>query len=244
KTATANLIEAHKASRATIKALRPHARVGLTNAMSDWAANAGGTPVMEYARRLREDVYLEAAADDDFVGVQTYSRTRVELPRAMGWLARAGLSVDAIEKLLVSQIAGRQAGGDLTVDPTDGVRRTQIGWEWRPQAVAATVRRVAKLLPGKPIVVTEHGVATADDKERIEFITDGLKSLHPLIGEGIPLLGYIHWSAFDNFEWAHGYAMQFGLIGVNRETQERTVKPSARFLGVIARTNKLTLPDK
>ncbi|MGZ6266404.1 MAG: family 1 glycosylhydrolase, partial [Candidatus Limnocylindrales bacterium] len=60
KTATANLIEAHKASRATIKALRPHARVGLTNAMSEWAANAGGTPVMEYARRLREDVYLEA----------------------------------------------------------------------------------------------------------------------------------------------------------------------------------------
>jgi beta-glucosidase len=244
KTATNNLIEAHKASRATIKALRPHARVGLTNAMSEWAANAGGKPVMEYARRLREDVYLEAAADDDFVGVQTYSRTRVELPRAMGWLAKAGLSVDAIEKLLVSQIAGRQAGGDLTVEPTDGVRRTQIGWEWRPQAVAATVRRVAKLLPGKPIVVTEHGVATADDKERIEFITDGLKSLHPLIGEGIPLLGYIHWSAFDNFEWAHGYAMQFGLIGVNRETQERTVKPSARFLGVIARTNKLTLPDK
>ena len=49
--------------------------------------------------------------------------------------------------------------------------------------------------------------------------------------------GYIHWSAFDNFEWASGYAMQFGLIAVDRTTQERTVKPSARFLGEVARAN-------
>jgi beta-glucosidase len=99
------------------------------------------------------------------------------------------------------------------------------------------------MLPGKPIVVTEHGVATADDTERVEFITEGLKALHPLIAEGIPLQGYVHWSAFDNFEWAYGYAMQFGLIAVDRETQVRTIKPSGRFLGDIARANKLSLPD-
>jgi len=60
--------------------------------------------------------------------------------------------------------------------------------------------------------------------------------------DGIPLKGYIHWSAFDNFEWASGYAMQFGLVAVDRETQERTIKPSARFLGEIARANRLQLP--
>jgi len=102
---------------------------------------------------------------------------------------------------------------------------------------------VAELLPGKPIVVTEHGVATNDDAERIEFITEGLKALHPLIGEGIPLRGYVHWSAFDNFEWNLGYSMKFGLIAVDRETQGRRPKPSARFLGEVARTNKLILPD-
>jgi beta-glucosidase len=102
---------------------------------------------------------------------------------------------------------------------------------------------VAELLPVKPIVVTEHGVATADDAERIEFITEGLKALHPLIGAGIPLKGYIHWSAFDNFEWAEGYGMEFGLIAVDRKTQERSPKPSAQFLGGIARRNRLKLPD-
>ena len=117
-----------------------------------------------------------------------------------------------------------------------------MGYEFRPQAVAATVRRAAQLLPGKPIVVTEHGIATADDAERVEFITEGLRSLHQVIADGIPLQGYIHWSAFDNFEWASGYAMQFGLIAVDRATQERTVKPSGRFLGEISRANRLRLP--
>ena len=118
-----------------------------------------------------------------------------------------------------------------------------MGYEFRPQAVAATVRRAAQFLPGKPILVTEHGVATANDAERIEFITEGLRSLHEVIADGIPLKGYVHWSAFDNFEWASGYAMQFGLVAVDRETQERTIKPSARFLGEIARANRLQLPE-
>jgi len=114
-----------------------------------------------------------------------------------------------------------------------------MGYEFRPQAVAATVRRVAELLPGKPIVVTEHGVATADDAERIEFISQGLAALHEVIADGIPLGGYIHWSAFDNFEWAQGYSMEFGLTAVDRATQVRTIKPSARFLGAIARSGRL-----
>ena len=242
KAATAALVEAHKLSRAAIKELRPEAKVGLTNAMQEWEANAGGAPVMNYARGLLEDVYLEAAADDDFIGVQTYTRARLELPRAAGIAAQLGLSIPAIEKLIVGRVTSwqRESGPAIGVDP--GARTTQMGYEFRPQAVAATVRRAAQFLPGKPIVVTEHGVATADDAERIEFITEGLRSLHAVIEDGIPLKGYIHWSAFDNFEWASGYGMTFGLIAVDRETQERTVKKSGRFLGEAARANRVVLP--
>jgi beta-glucosidase len=129
------------------------------------------------------------------------------------------------------------------VDPREGIRRTQMGYEYRPEAVAATVRRVSEVLPGKPIVVTEHGVAAADDAERIEFIDRGLVALHKTIEDGIPLRGYVHWGAFDNFEWASGYDMQFGLIGVDRATQVRTPKPSAGHLGEIARANKLVAAE-
>jgi beta-glucosidase len=237
--ATEGIIAGHRQARAAVKQLRPGAKVGQTHAMQEWESNPGGRAAMEYARRMMEDVFLDASKEDDFIGVQTYTRKRIELPRAVGWLTKAAVSVDVLEKMIVSQVVGVTNGGG---DQSDGVRRTQMGWEWRPQAVAATVARVAELLPGKPIVVTEHGVATTDDAARIEFITDGLKALHALIGQGIPLQGYIHWSAFDNFEWAMGYAPEFGLIAVDRATQERTVKPSARFLGAVARKNALTLP--
>ena len=80
KAATAALVAAHKAARAAIKEMRPEAKVGLTNAMQEWESNAGGAPTMKYARRLMEDVFLEAAVDDDFIGVQTYTRARLELP--------------------------------------------------------------------------------------------------------------------------------------------------------------------
>ncbi len=242
KAATAALVKAHKLSRAAIKELRPDAKVGLTNAMQEWESNAGGAPVMKYARRLMEDAFIEAAVDDDFIGVQTYTRIRLELARAAGLFANLALGIPQIEKLVVERFTSWQLDVASGVSSEPGVRTTQMGYEFRPQAVAATVRRAAQLLPGKPIIVTEHGIATADDAERIEFITEGLRSLHQVIADGIPLQGYIHWSAFDNFEWASGYAMQFGLIAVDRTIQERTVKPSGRFLGEIARANRLLLP--
>jgi beta-glucosidase len=47
--------------------------------------------------------------------------------------------------------------------------------------------------------------------------------------------GYIHWSLLDNFEWLEGYQPTFGLVEVDRQTQARTPKPSAYWLGAIAR---------
>jgi beta-glucosidase len=240
--ATQKLIDGHRLARAAIKELRPAAQVGLSHSMQEWESNAGGRRAMNYMRRMSEDVFLRACKEDDFVGVQTYSRVVLEMPRPIGWLSKAVLAFDPLLDYVTSRMLAQQAGNNSMVDPRKGIRRTQMGYEFRPGAVAATVRRVAELLPGKPIVVTEHGVSTVDDAERVEFITEGLKALHPLIGEGIPLRGYIHWSAFDNFEWASGYAMEFGLIAVDRKTQERRPRPSAQFLGDIARANKLAIP--
>ena len=78
-----------------------------------------------------------------------------------------------------------------------------------------------------------------DDAERIELIVRGLRGLHAAMADGVPVQGYIHWSAFDNFEWVKGYSQRFGLIGVDRATLERRVRPSAHFLGGIARTGHL-----
>src|SRR5664280_2868400 len=104
---------AHQLALAAIKEIRPGAMVGQTHAMQEWESNSGGKSAMRYARKMAEDVYLRASKDDDFIGVQTYTRTRVELSRAVGLLARASLSVGPLEKLLVSQMIRRQATGDI-----------------------------------------------------------------------------------------------------------------------------------
>jgi beta-glucosidase len=60
------------------------------------------------------------------------------------------------------------------------------------------------------------------------------------IAEGIDVRGYYHWSLLDNFEWAFGYGARFGLAHVNYDTQERTLRPSGRIYGEIARSHTLS----
>ena len=83
-------------------------------------------------------------------------------------------------------------------------------------------------------IVTENGIATAEDACRVAFIRQALDGVQHCIADGIPVKGYFYWSLMDNFEWQKGYAMQFGLIAVNRETMERTAKPSLGVLGSYA----------
>lgn len=236
--ATAGLIEAHRLGLAVVKDARPDARVGLTHSMMEWDADERGRPFMEWLRRRNEDVFLEAAERDDFVGVQTYTRVPVHLSARDAALLRLAMRSRWVTDTVVAPFIRRQS-----LDPEPplpaGTRRTQMGYEFRPEAVAATIRRVASLLPGREIVVTEHGVATDDDTERVEFIDRGLRAIHAEIAAGLPVRGYVHWSALDNFEWVRGYSMRFGLLGVDRSTLERTVRPSARFLGAIARSGRL-----
>ncbi len=238
RAAIAGLVEGHKRSLAAIHDVRPEARAGLAVFSIERSSNPGGRPANEYSQRWNEDVYLEAAADDDFIGVQTYTRHRFRMPRVMAPLTRAALAIRPLDRFTVpwimriKDISGR-------ADAPAGTRITQMGWEYRPESVAAVVRRIAAVYPDKDLVVTEHGVATSDDAERVEFIARGLAALHQTIADGIRLRGYVHWSLMDNFEWATGYGANFGLVGVDRATQERIVRPSARFLGEIARTGRL-----
>jgi beta-glucosidase len=178
----------------------------VTLSMADYQALPGGEERMARMRHQREDIYLEAARGDDFIGVQAYSRTRV--------------------------------GPDGDAGPEPGREVTQMGYEFWPQALEATVRRAAEVA-AVPVLVTENGIGTADDTRRLAYTQEALAGLARCIDDGLDVRGYVHWSALDNFEWVLGYGPTFGLIAVDRATQERTVKPSARWLGDVARANKL-----
>lgn len=131
-------------------------------------------------------------------------------------------------------------GPEGPLPPEEGVELTQVGYEFWPEALEATIRYAASVT-GIPVIVTENGLATTDDTRRIEYIKRALNGVANCLKDGLDVRGYTYWSAFDNFEWMQGYRPTFGLIAVDRETQRRTVKPSGRWLGTVARTNGLSI---
>ena len=138
------------------------------------------------------------------------------------------------------QTYSRTRVGPLGVlGPEEGNETTQMGYEFWPDALEATIRRAWDVTEQTPILVTENGIGTDDDDRRIAYVTRALHGVRRCLDEGIDLRGYTYWSALDNFEWALGYRPTFGLIAVDRETFRRTPKPSARWLGEIARTGTL-----
>lgn len=193
------VMEAHKAARAAIREVCPQVKVGLTLSLHDIQALPGGEE--NAAREWTEEFihYLPAVQDDDFLGVQNYTRTRMD------------------------------ASGSLPVP--GGAETTQMDYEFYPEGLEHVIHKVAEDFKGE-LIVTENGIATADDARRVAFIETALKGVQRCIADGLPVKGYCHWSLMDNFEWQKGYSMTFGLISVDRQSgQKRTPKPSLAYLG-------------
>lgn len=100
--------------------------------------------------------------------------------------------------------------------------------------------RYAYEVSGVPVFVTEHGIATDDDALRAGFIEPSLAGLLDAIDDGVPVLGYCHWTLLDNFDWTAGYdSYRFGLYTVDRQTFARKPKPSAAGYAAIATSRTL-----
>ena len=113
----------------------------------------------------------------------------------------------------------------------DAGKITDMGWEIYPKGLYELIRSFSRYK--LPLMITENGIATEDDSLRQTFIKQHLDQLSRAMEEGSPVIGYLHWSLLDNFEWAEGYTKRFGLVHVDHKTQKRTVKPSARYYASI-----------
>jgi beta-glucosidase len=133
-------------------------------------------------------------------------------------------------------VLDKSAPGLVAPPPADA-RTTQMGWEIHPDGLRKALRSAARA--GLPLVVTENGIATSDDSERIDYLESHLAAVLDSLAEGIDVRGYLYWSSFDNFEWAEGYRPLFGLVGINRDDLRREVRPSAHAFGRVARTGDL-----
>ncbi|KAG5189489.1 glycoside hydrolase superfamily [Tribonema minus] len=94
-----------------------------------------------------------------------------------------------------------------------------------PEGLYSALKTMATL--GKPIIVTENGIADKHDDRRYLYIRRYLYALSRAIQDGVDVIGYYYWSLYDSFEWCEGYHMKFGLYAVNFDTQERSLRPAA-----------------
>ncbi|MCA8885538.1 MAG: family 1 glycosylhydrolase, partial [Hyphomonadaceae bacterium] len=201
-------IRAHELARDAIKAAAPHVPVGMTMSIQECEAEPGGEAAVAAYKQRVYAPYYESAKRDDFLGVQTYTRMHFG------------------------------ADGKATRRPPPDAELTQMGYEYRPQALGAACRD-AWTATQTPIVVTESGIATQDDSRRRAFIRSALESVSAAMADGVDIRGYVYWTLLDNFEWMSGYAPTFGLVGVDRRTMTRAIKPSAVMIGEIARANSV-----
>jgi beta-glucosidase len=124
-------------------------------------------------------------------------------------------------------------GPDGVVANPDG-ELTDMGYLFWPQCVDYTVRRAIELAK-IPVIVTENGIGTSDDKQRVRYLEEALRGVRQLLDDGLDVRGYFQWSLLDNFEWTFGYRPKFGIVEVDRTTFERTLKPSAQWFAQATR---------
>jgi beta-glucosidase len=159
----------------------------------------------------------------DFIGLNVYEPT---------WI-RATADAQGFEMLDMPKSYPRMAAGWLEFGPG--------GMYWSPKLLQ-------EIWGVKEIFITENGAASLDvptkagevlDVDRILFLRSYLTQLHRAISEGVPVKGYFLWSLIDNYEWADGYAMRFGITYVDYKTQKRTVKLSGQFYKEVIARNGL-----
>jgi beta-glucosidase len=136
----------------------------------------------------------------DFVGVNAFAGLRASLPDALRF---AGL------------LPKRPRAGE-----------SDMGWGIDPAGFERTLREAWRRC-GLPLLVTENGVADADDRLRPDYLRSHLAAVARARAAGVDLRGYVHWSLIDNYEWHEGYGPRFGLFAVDRRTLARSPRASA-----------------
>jgi beta-glucosidase len=115
---------------------------------------------------------------------------------------------------------------------------TSMGWNIAPDGLEDLLVSLHEAHPGLPLVITENGAAfddtvedgRVDDPERLDYLRRHFTAAHRAMQRGVDLRGYLVWSLFDNFEWGYGFSKRFGIVHVDYDTQQRTVKRSGAWL--------------
>jgi beta-glucosidase len=116
-------------------------------------------------------------------------------------------------------------------------RKTDMDWNFAPEKIYDALMMLKRY--GKPIYISEAGLADAADAGRAEYITKQIEATWRAIQDGVDVRSHIYWSLLDNYEWALGFEKRFGLVAVDYATLTRTIRPSAQIYKRICEANAI-----
>jgi beta-glucosidase len=204
-----NTGQAHSHARQALKARSPQAQVSMAFALWPMQAFRRWSPI-DQAMALVGDWFWQGRVLQSAIPTLDWIGVNYYSRTGVGWPPPAG--------------GFRDAGP-----------RTDFGWEIYPPGLYQVLRRVGRF--GKPVVITENGIADADDDQRGPYIVAHVRQIGRAIAAGVDVRGYMHWTLLDNYEWAEGFAQKFGLA-----TRDRQLRPSAWIYRTIACANGLEDP--
>ncbi|MBI3976346.1 MAG: glycoside hydrolase family 1 protein [Armatimonadetes bacterium] len=238
RVAVVNAVRAHAAAYHAIHAAQPAAQVGI----------AAYLRVFDPARPASRLDRLVAGAQDRVVNWMFLDALRdgvlrglwqtVRIPESAGSLDFIGVNYYTRDLVRFDPRAVRTLFGRNT--PTPGAPLSDGGYgEIYPVGLFRVLEQVRAY--GRPIYITENGLPDADDDLRPAFLVSHLREAWRALQEGADIRGYFHWSLIDNFEWADGWTLRFGLIGMDPATQVRTPRPSSALYAEICRTGSVMI---
>jgi beta-glucosidase len=220
------MARAHCAAYDLIHELQPSAKVGFAHHLRVFEPLNPRNPV--HRALARSNAYLfQEALTDAFLGGR-FARVLGGQPddvtpgRRYDWLGINYYSRTAVSKMDDGTFPGAPVN--------------DLGWEIHPEGLVTVARWLHERYPG-PIWVTENGTCDNDDSFRSLFLHDHLRAMAT---SGLPFERYYHWCFVDNWEWAEGNVPRFGIVALDDETLERTVKDSGRFLASIVAAGGVT----
>ena len=213
------------------------ARVGFAKHVVQLEPRRAWSPLDQLRCHFENRVFNDAVLDAPVSG-----KIELAMPGARGVRRVVPELADSLDWIGLNYYTrwGVDAVGRTPHVARDGAEVTDLGWEIYPDGLALAARRAQ--LTGAPVLVTEHGFADAADAKRPRALVESLAALGRQAERGLPVLGYLHWSLMDNFEWAEGWHGRFGLYRVDalNDPAGRARTLSAEVFARIARANAVT----
>jgi beta-galactosidase len=221
-------------------------------AMPFRAENEADIKAADFLNRMHNHFFPQSACtgwvDENLNGLQDKGEIKEHLKNRLDWLGvnyYARAMVKGKKSLLARIFTGIAAVPDMAENygflcqpnstSADGGPTSDLGWEIYLKGLLDALKMMQTY--GRPLYVTENGIADAKDALRPKFIIDHLKILDKAINkEKIDVKGYFHWALTDNYEWAKGFSMKFGLCAVELKTKRRKERKSTKvYKNIIAK---------